>query len=95
MALIPAGKAFLFLEELKQRFGIFAVHLDLLEARERCVVVQFTELMNAFIGAWSLLSELVTGEIKHFEALSMIGFVELFQLFILRGEATLRSSIHD
>ena len=95
MALVPACKALLFLEELIQRLGIFAIHFNLLETWESCVVVQFTELMYALISARSLLSELITREIKHFKALCMIGFIKLLKLFVLRSKATLCSRIHD
>ena len=51
--------------------------------------------MNAFVSAWSLLSKLVARKIENLEALLVICLIELFQLLILRGEATLGSCVND
>jgi len=90
---IPAGKAFLLLQELVQWVGILAVHLDLLETGELRAEVQFTELMNALVGAGSLLAELVAGEIENLETLTVILLVECFQLVVLRGKTALGSRV--
>ena len=84
---IPAGKAFLLLQELIERVCIVAVDLDLLETGELCAEVQFAELVNALICARCLLSELVAGEIENLESLGVILLVELLQFIVLRGES--------
>ena len=82
---IPAGEAFLLLQELVQGICILAVDLDLLETRELGAEVQLAELMDAFIGARSLLSELVAGEVENLEALAVILLVKGLQLVVLWG----------
>ena len=89
---IPSGKAFLLLQELEEGIGIVAVYLDLLEAREFCAKIELTELVNAVVGARSLLAKLVAGEVEDLEALSMILLVECLKLVILGGESVLTIS---
>ena len=69
MGLIPTGEAFLLLEEFIEGLGVVAVDLNLLELREIGAIVELAELMDAFVGAGRLLSELVAGEVEDFEAL--------------------------
>ena len=95
MALVPAGEALAFLQELEERSGVVAVYLDLLVALELSAVCELAELMDAFISAWSLLSKLVAWEIQNLEALGVIFLVELFELLVLRSEATLGGGVDD
>ena len=46
MALVPSGKAFLLLQELVERVGVFAVYLQLLEPRELCSVCELAGITN-------------------------------------------------
>ena len=66
---VPAGKAFLFLKILEERVGVFAVHLNFLKARKFGAKVEFAELVDAFVGAGCLLTELVAGEVENGESL--------------------------
>ena len=95
MRLIPSGESSLLLQELVQWVCILSVHFDLLKAWEFSTEIQFTELMNRFISARGLLSELVAGEIKDLKSLRMVLLIELFQFLILWCEPTLRSSVYD
>ena len=72
---VPTGKALLFLEVFEQGVGIFAVHLHLLEPWKFGAVIQLAETMNGLVGARSLLSELVAGEIENFETFAVVLFV--------------------
>ena len=67
MALVPSGKAFLLLQELVERVGVFAVYLQLLEPRELCSVCELAEVVYRFVCAGCLLAELVAREIEYLE----------------------------
>ena len=69
---IPAGKAFLLLQEQKQRLSIVTINLDLLETGKFGAEIQLAELMDRLVGAWSLLSELVAREIENLETLTVV-----------------------
>ena len=92
---IPAGEAFLLLQELVQGICILAVDLDLLEAGELGAEVHLAELMDAFIGARSLLSELVAGEVENLETLAVVLLVKGLQLVVLWGEAALGGCVDN
>ena len=92
---IPACKALLLLQELEQRIGIVAIHLHLLEAGEVGTEGELAEFMDALVGARSLLTELVAGEIENLEAISVVLLVELLQLVVLGREATFRCRIDN
>ena len=85
---VPAGKAFLFLQEFIQRVCIFTVHLYFLESWEFGAEVQLTELVDALVCTRSLLAKLVAGEVENLEALAAILLVKLLQFVILGSEAT-------
>ena len=92
---IPACKAFLLFKHLKERFSIVAIDFYLLETWELCAEVELTELMDALVCAWCLLSELVAGEVEDLETLGVKFLVELLEFVVLRGETTLCGGIHD
>ena len=92
---IPAGEALLLLEEEVEGIGIVAIDLDLLEARELSAEVQLAELMDALVGAGSLLPELVAREVENLETLGMVFLVEFFQFVVLGCETTLCCRIDD
>ena len=92
---IPAGKAFLLLEEQEQRIGISAIDLYLLETGEFRTEVQLAELMDRLVGAGSLLAKLVAGEIENLETLAVIVFIKFFQLVVLGRETALGSCIDN
>ncbi len=92
---IPSVETFLLLQELEERVGIVTVHLDLLEAGEFCAEVQLAELVDAFVGTGSLLSELVAGEIENLEALAVIVLVKSLQLVVLGCETALGSRVDN
>ena len=75
MLWVPSGKAFLVLQKLEERLGIFTVYLDFLESGELGAEVELTELVNALVCAGSLLSELVAGEIENLKTLAMVFLV--------------------
>lgn len=64
MRLVPAGEAFLLLEELIERRGIVAVDLYLLELWELRAIGELAKLMDALIRAWGLLGKLVAREVR-------------------------------
>ena len=92
---VPSSESLLLLEELKQGVGIGSVDLHFLEAGELSAEVELAELMDALVGAGSLLTELVAGEVEDDEVLRAVLLVEFLQLFILRCEAALGCCVHD
>ena len=89
MGYVPAGKALLLLQELEEGVCIVAIHLDLLEAGELSAEVELAELMDALVGTWGLLTDLVAGEVENLKALGVIFLIKLLQFVVLRGEAAL------
>src|SRR6516225_3526130 len=75
---------FFALQPLVQRVGAAAVHFDLRKQRKSDAVVQIAERLDFFVGARLLMSELVAGKAKNFEALIVVLRVELLQAFVLR-----------
>ena len=88
MALVPAGKTALLLQETEERVGIVAVDLDLPETGEVGTVGEFAEIVDRLIGTGGLLAKLVAGEIEDFKALGVIFLIEGFEFLILRSKAT-------
>jgi hypothetical protein len=73
----------------------FAVHLDLLEQRERDPIGGGAELLN-LLGRTGLLSqELVAREAEDRESLVGILLLEPLQSLVLRGEPALGGHVHE
>ena len=51
--------------------------------------------MDFLNAAWSLLSELIAGEIENLESFIFVFLIDVFQFFILRREPTTSSSVDD
>ena len=95
MGLIPAGKALLALEELIQRIGIVAIHLQLLEAGEIGAIIELAELMDRLVCAGSLLAKLIAREIQDLKALCVICLIKFLQLCIGGSETAFRCSVDN
>ena len=95
MRLVPAGEAFLLLEELIEGRGIVAVDLYLLELWELRAIGELAKLMDAIIRAWGLLGKLVAREVENLKALGMILLVKFLKLFILWRESAFSGGVDD
>ena len=95
MGLIPASEALLALEELIQRIGIVAIHLQLLEAGEVGAIVELAELMDRLVCAGSLLAKLIAREIQDLKALCVICLIKFLQLCIGGSETAFRCSVDN
>ena len=97
---IPAGRVThgsvlrLVGQKFKQRGRINTLHRNLAEERERNAVVLLAEGGNLGFGAGFLAAEVVGRKAQHGYFIAML-FVQLFQLFVLRGVAALRGGIHN
>src|SRR4051794_17542217 len=78
-----------------ERMAAGAVHVDLLEHRERDAVVERAELLDLVGRARLLAAELVAREPEDGEAAVAVVVVDLLEGGVLRGEAALRRHIHD
>src|ERR1039457_515255 len=74
---------------LVERVPGLAVHVDLLEEREGHAVIGRAELDDLLGTPGLLAGELVAREAEHAEALVPVGLLELFEAFVLRGQAAL------
>lgn len=80
----------LFLHPLEQRLRIIPIDLRLAHNGKRDAVVDLAERLDVVIGPGLLTAELVTREAEYREVCGVLffdGFVELFEPFVLRGEA--------
>jgi len=77
----------------KHRIGIRSVDLDFREYRKANVVGQFAELLNLIIAAGFLATELIARKSEDSQSATLICFVQLLQLLVLRCEATLACDI--
>ena len=73
---------------------VLAIHIDLLEERERHAVGGGTERHNFLIGTGLLGTELIARETHHREAATGVVTLQCFESGVLRREATLRSDVH-
>ncbi len=72
-----------------------AVDLDLLHQRECDPEIDLAELGD-LVGITRLLpAELVAREAQHLEASVLVGFVELLESVVLRGEAAFAGGVDD
>src|SRR5690349_8442404 len=74
---------------------IRTVDFDLLEQREAHAVFERTEVADLFRVSGLLVPELVAGETQHGEAAVLVGAIQLFESFVLRGEAALAGDVDD
>ena len=95
MSLVPTLESLLLCEILEQGIGIRTIHFHLLESWKLRTVIHLAELMDRLVGARSLLSKLVAGEIKDFKSLTMIFFVEFLQFLILWCKSTFYGCVDD
>ena len=95
MTFIPTGKSFLFFEEFIERGGMFAVYFNLLKSWEIRPLGELAEFVNCLVGTRCLLTELVAGEIKNFEALGVVFLISVFQLGIGGGESTFGCCVNN
>src|ERR1700728_1648055 len=72
-----------------------AVHVDLLEQRERHAVGARTELLDLLGGAGLLAQELVAGEPEDTEPLVAVGLLQALQPLVLRRETALGGDVHE
>ena len=72
-----------------------AIHLDLVELWKLDAEVGSAELLDFLNGARGLLAKLVAGEIKNLQAFGLVLLVQLFELFVLRGESATGSSVYN
>ena len=86
MILVKALEALLCLQVGEQRRLVLAVDLYFLELGKLSTKIQGAELMNFLLGAGSLLTKLVAGEVENLKTLVLILLVQGLQLFVLRSE---------
>lgn len=85
----------LSLKPLVKRNGIFAVHINLLEAGELGAKTQCAEFLNFLVGARRLAAELIAREIQNFQTLRAVLIVKFIQVVVLRRKPALSSRIHN
>ena len=68
---------------------------DFGEHGEGDVELCFAEVFDVLVGAWFLAGEVVGGKAEDFEAAVLVGVVELFEAFVLRGEAAFAGGVDD
>ena len=59
------------------------------------IEVGCAELVNLLNGTWSLLPELVAGEVQNLESLTMIFLVQGLQVMVLRREAAASGGVDN
>src|ERR1700722_532625 len=77
------------------RVTAIAVHVDLLEHRERHAVGARAELLDLLGGAGLLAQELVAGEPEDTEPLVAVRLLEALQPLVLRSEPALGGDVHE
>src|SRR4051794_38633468 len=82
------------LELGEDRVLLVAVHVDLLEDRERHAVGGAAELADLLRRARLLPHELVAGEAEHLEATRPVLLVQLLEALVLGRETALRRHVH-
>ena len=72
-----------------------AFHVQLVEHRERDLILAGAELLDLRIGPWLLLSELVAGEAQHDQALVLVFLVKRLEARVLGRVAAEGGDIDD
>ena len=72
-----------------------SVYLDLIELWELNAEVGRAELLDFLNGARGLLAKLVAGEVENLQALGLVLLVQLFELFVLRGESATGGGVYN
>ena len=75
--------------------SILPVHINFAEHRERHTIGCAAKGLNLLFAARLLAQELVAREAEYGKAVFFPGFMNVFQLFILRRKATFRCHVHD
>src|ERR1035438_1372077 len=83
------------LEEDIERVGMRAVDVDFGKYGKCDAIIFFAECPDLGLGARLLPTKLIRGEAQHREAAILEFAVNLFQAFVLRGEAAFAGGIHN
>ena len=74
---------------------MLSVYINLVELWEMDVEIGCAEAVNLLNSSRSLLTELITWEVKNLETLSVIFLLEWLQVFVLWCESASGSGIHN
>src|SRR5882672_4812498 len=69
--------------------------MEFVKERERHVVLGRAKLLDLFIAAWLLRTEIVAGKSEHREAASLIFFMDSFQGLVLRSITAFGGHVDD